>query len=390
MRKAVIVGGSNGIGLAIAKVYMDKGYCALIVDKSEPDVKVLVGYDRFIYFSTNLMNFDEDLFRSLAEDPEVKALVITAGFGRVAAFEYLHLAEIRNLMDVNALAGIQIISCFYERLKSKETFYCGLMCSIAGLMSSPLFSVYAASKAALCRFIESINIELEVMGSTNRILSVCPASIPGTKFSGGFNDLSRVEGIANEIVGKMFNRECLFIPKYEEIYKDVLARYHDNPHEYGLHSYHYKLESGRVCNDRRCKVGYLSGTFDLFHVGHLNLLRRAKEQCDYLIVGVHDSAAWKGKENFITLEERKQIVGACKYVDKVVDACREDSDAWKLWHYDRLFVGSDYKGTERFNRYEEFCKDKGIEIIYFPYTQSTSSTQIRKMIRMKMNDMEIE
>lgn len=127
-------------------------------------------------------------------------------------------------------------------------------------------------------------------------------------------------------------------------------------------------------------TGYLSGTFDLFHIGHLNLIRRAKEQCDYLIVAVHDSGKWKGKETFIPFEERKEIVGACRYVDKVVVSPVEDSDAWELYHFDKLFVGSDYKGTERFNRYEEFFKDKGVEIVYFPYTQSTSSTQIRKLI----------
>ena len=90
-----------------------------------------------------------------------------------------------------------------------------------------------------------------------------------------------------------------------------------------------------------------------------------------------------GKETFIPLEERKAIVGACKYVDKVVDSCKEDVDAWDLWDYDRLFVGSDYKGTERFNRYEEYFKDKGVEIICFPYTKSTSSTQIRNAISNK-------
>lgn len=127
-------------------------------------------------------------------------------------------------------------------------------------------------------------------------------------------------------------------------------------------------------------IGYLSGTFDLFHIGHLNLFRRAKEQCDYLIVAVHDSGKWKGKETFIPFDERKEIVGACRYVDKVVDSPVEDSDAWELYHFDKLFVGSDYKGTERFQRYEEFFKDKGVEIVYFPYTQSTSSTQIRALI----------
>ena len=126
--------------------------------------------------------------------------------------------------------------------------------------------------------------------------------------------------------------------------------------------------------------GELSGTFDLFHVGHLNLLKRAKENCDYLIVGVHNNGKWKGKETFIPLDQRKQIVAASKYVDRVVASCPEDADAWDLWHYDRLFVGSDYKGSERFNRYEEYFKDKGVEIIYFPYTKSTSSTAIRKAI----------
>ena len=127
----------------------------------------------------------------------------------------------------------------------------------------------------------------------------------------------------------------------------------------------------------------MSGTFDLFHVGHLNLLRRANQQCYYLIVGVHDSWAWKGKETFIPFDERKAMLASCKYVDKVVDCCTEDSDAWDLWHYDKLFVGSDYKGTERFSMYEEYFKDKGVEIVYFPYTKGTSSTQIRNAILSK-------
>ena len=141
-------------------------------------------------------------------------------------------------------------------------------------------------------------------------------------------------------------------------------------------------------NSPHVRIGYMSGTFDLFHIGHLNVIKHAKQNCDYLIVGVHKDASHKSKETFIPFEERVAIISACKYVDKVVQSCREDSDAWDLWHYDRLFVGSDYKGTERFNRYEEYFKDKGVEIIYFPYTQSTSSTQIRKTVIMKTKDIE--
>ena len=133
-------------------------------------------------------------------------------------------------------------------------------------------------------------------------------------------------------------------------------------------------------NNDRVIIGYMSGTFDLFHIGHLNIIRKAKAQCDYLVVGVHESGKRKGKETFIPFEERKDIVASCKYVDRVVNATPEDSDIWPELHYNRLFVGSDYKGSERFNRYEAFFADKNVEIVYFPYTKGTSSTQIRDHI----------
>lgn len=379
MKKAVIVGGSNGIGLSMAVELANKGYFVEILDICPP-IAELIPNGRFRFWYCNLLDFDEPLFEQLAKDTEINFLMITAGFGRVADFEYLHCAEIENLIRVNTIAGIKIIRLFYDRIKSMLPFYCGMMGSVAGLVSSPMFSVYAASKAAIYRFIESVNVELEVAGTPNRILNVSPGSIQGTRFNGGDNDLSLTTVLANQIIVQMLNSAVMFIPEYNEVYKGVIARYHMDPHEYGIHSYRYKKQSGRAMNEKRTIIGYLSGTFDLFHVGHLNLLRRAKQQCDYLIVGVHPDASHKGKETFIPFEERMQIVAACRYVDKVVVACPEDSDAWSLWHYSKLFVGSDYKGTDRFVRYEEYFRDKGVGIVYFPYTQGTSSTQIRKVI----------
>ena len=171
-------------------------------------------------------------------------------------------------------------------------------------------------------------------------------------------------------------------PQYEEVFKNVLARYHDDAHQYGVDSYNYKLQNGRLSNRPQLKIGYLSGTFDLFHIGHLNMLRCAKQYCDYLVVGVHKDASHKGKIAFIPFEERVDIVRNIKYVDQVIESEPEDSDVWAkgIVKYDYLFVGSDYKGSERFNRYEEYFKDKGVEIVYFPYTQGTSSTQLRKAI----------
>lgn len=384
-KKALVIGGSSGIGLAIAKSLISRGYLVVILGRSSPADGVLEE-GTYEYYYCDLLDLDENLISSFADDLKITFLMITAGFGRVADFEYFHTAEIKNMMTVNATSAIRILRLFYDRIKGMTRFYCGVMGSISGLMSSPMAAVYAASKAAICRFIESVNIELAVYGTENRILNVSPASFKGSRFYGGHNQLEMLEGMTTEILHHVFISDELFIPQYEETFKAVLEHYHKDPHEYGIYSYQYKKESNRVDNHPRVVIGYLSGTFDLFHVGHLNLLRRAKQQCDYLIVGVHGSGAWKGKETFIPLEERKQIVGACKYVDKVVDSCTEDSDAWNLWHYNRLFVGSDYKGTERFMRYEEYFKDKGVEIVYFPYTQSTSSTQIREAVMLKIKD----
>lgn len=382
-KKAVIVGGSNGIGLAISKKLIDRGYYLEICDISYPEEGML-DQGLYHYNYCDLFDFDEDLFYKLAADHDVELLMLTAGIGRVAEFQFHHIAEIERILTIDTISTIKIIRIFYDRIMKDETFYTGIMGSISGWLSTPCAAVYAAAKAGVVRFVESVNIELEAYGSDNRILDVSPASFRGSKFYGGKNDLAITGPLAENILELLFKHETRYIPQYEETLKAVLQRYATDPHEYGLHSYQYKKESGRLDNNERVKIGYLSGTFDLFHVGHLNLLRRAKAQCDYLIVGVHGSGAWKGKETFIPLEERKAIVGACKYVDKVVDSCSEDSDAWDLWHYNRLFVGSDYKGTERFKRYEEYFADKGVEIVYFPYTKSTSSTQIRNAIQMRV------
>lgn len=382
MKKAVVVGGSNGIGLAICKQLEKEGYYLYVCDRIPPEAAIL-NTDNYQFIECDLMDFHDDIFDTLSQNKSITMLIITAGIGRIADFEAHHIAEINKTIGINLLSTIKILRIFYSRIRSKEAFYTCVMGSISGWISSPAASVYAASKAGVVRFIESVNIELEANGYDNRILDVSPGSFKGSRFYGGNNNLSYTLPLAQEIIEKLRKRDVLFIPQYEEIFKKVISEYQSNPHEYGIYSYEYKKNSNRLNNNKKVVIGYLSGTFDLFHVGHLNLLRKAKQHCDYLIVGVHDSGAWKGKETFIPLNERKQIVAACKYVDMVVDSCREDSDAWDLWHYDKLFVGSDYKGTERFIRYEKILGKKGVEIVYFPYTQGTSSTQIREKILSK-------
>ena len=131
-------------------------------------------------------------------------------------------------------------------------------------------------------------------------------------------------------------------------------------------------------------IGYTTGVYDLFHIGHLNLLKNAKAHCDKLIVGVSSDklAQYKNKVPFICQEERMAIVSAIKYVDEVV--LQEDLDKVKAWdkiHYDVLFVGSDWQGTDKWNEYEWQLKEKGARVVYLPYTKSTSSTILQKTIK---------
>ena len=135
-------------------------------------------------------------------------------------------------------------------------------------------------------------------------------------------------------------------------------------------------------------IGYTTGVFDLFHVGHLNVLRRAKEQCDYLIVGVtvDELVAYKGKKAFIPYEERAAIVEAIKYVDKVVPQTSMDKmAAWEKYRFNKMFVGDDWKGTDTWNRLEEEFSKVGVEIVYFPYTKQTSSSELRTALN-KLNE----
>lgn len=385
MSRALVVGGNSGIGLAMVLNLLDRGTeYVYIVGKDAPvEADIPVALQKVFTEKTSFQRIDltQDKLDYLDTIMDIDTLIITAGFGRVAPFEELTPTELEKLVKCNMLGPMQVIQKFYHKIRSQEDFYCAVMGSIAGHVASPLFSVYGASKFGLCSFIENLNTELLHDGFQNRILDVSPGSLKGTNFNGKGNDISQVFEVAKEIISHMRARQTLYIPQYEEVFKGVLERYHRDPMQYGVESYDYKMKNGRVSTKPQVVVGYLSGTFDLFHIGHLNLLRRAKQHCDYLIVGVHKSGAWKGKETFIPFEERLEIVANCKYVDKAVQSFTEDSDAYDAFGYDKLFVGSDYKGTERFMRYEEYFKDKGVQIVYFPYTQGTSSTQLRDKLK---------
>lgn len=148
--------------------------------------------------------------------------------------------------------------------------------------------------------------------------------------------------------------------------------------------------TARTEEKKKYHVGYVAGVFDLFHIGHLNLLKRAKEQCDYLIVGVvTDEGVRKNKktECFIPFEERLAIVSACRYVDEAVGIPLEfadTKDAYLKFQFDAQFSGSDYDGDPAWQKKREFLREHGAELVFFPYTESTSSTRIKGMIEKKL------
>jgi glycerol-3-phosphate cytidylyltransferase len=136
-------------------------------------------------------------------------------------------------------------------------------------------------------------------------------------------------------------------------------------------------------------IGYTTGVFDMFHIGHLNILKRAKEQCDYLIVGVSTDEVveeYKKKTPIIKFEERIAIVEAIKYVDEVVPQTTMDKmEAWKQLKFDVMFHGSDWKGSDMYNHIIEKFNNVGVQVIFLPHTEGVSSTLLTEVLYDKKN-----
>ena len=135
-------------------------------------------------------------------------------------------------------------------------------------------------------------------------------------------------------------------------------------------------------------TGYTAGVYDLFHIGHLNLLKNAKGLCDKLIVGVStdELVSYKHKKPIIPFEERIEIVRSIKYVDVAIP--QEELDKFEMWkkiHFDILFVGDDWYQSEFWQLLEEKFHQVGVKVIYFPYTKGTSSTLINQTLNSLRN-----
>ena len=140
------------------------------------------------------------------------------------------------------------------------------------------------------------------------------------------------------------------------------------------------------------KVGYTTGVFDMFHIGHLNILKKAREQCDYLIVGVSTDEvvqSYKNKTPIIPFEERIAIVQELKCVDRAVPQTSMDKmEAWKKYHFDALFHGSDWKGSDMYNKMIEEFSEVGVDVVFLPHTEGVSSTLLSEVLHKLNNENE--
>lgn len=141
--------------------------------------------------------------------------------------------------------------------------------------------------------------------------------------------------------------------------------------------------------EKKYKIGYTQGTFDMFHIGHLNLLKHAKEYCDILIVGVNSDELvqqYKHKTPVINQDERAEILQAIRYVDNVVICHTLKKTKMHNWlHFDAIFIGDDWKGNERWIETEKNLKAVGADVVFLSYTQGVSSTMLREVENQKIN-----
>ena len=195
IKKILVVGGANGIGLAIAQEMANRESTEKVYVVDKVPLHEQYAHSKIEAFQFDVTTADYSFFDRFES---INALMITAGFGKLALFKDVPEQYIIDSFNVNTIPVLRLVKRFYAKLEGQDDFYCGVMDSIAGWMSSPFFAVYGATKAALKIFIESINVELLKADSKNQILNVSPGTIQGTGFYAGKTDLEMLHNLKNE------------------------------------------------------------------------------------------------------------------------------------------------------------------------------------------------
>ena len=251
----LITGGASGIGKIMGRMALEKGAKALIIwdvnqEALEATAAEFASRGRVYIYKVDITNSDlvAQTYQQIKQEVgAIDILINCAGIVRGnKTFDQQTVQDIRLTFEVNTIAPMVIAQQILPDMIARNRGHICNIASAGGMLSNPKMSVYGASKAALKIFIESVNVELEKCGTSNRILNVSPGSIKGTSFNHGTTDLSQTTPLASEIIEHLEAKDDLFIPQYEEIFKHVLARYQQDFRAEGRHSYEYKLNSGRL------------------------------------------------------------------------------------------------------------------------------------------------
>lgn len=360
MKKAIILGSNSYLGLLIEEILKKQGINVQVIGKE----------NKAYQLATSKLGIYSELIALIkAEKPDI--LINCVGSGVISDYES-SLIDIELDLRINTLFPLNIFVPLLEDID-----YILNINSVAIALPSPLFASYAASKAYTAKYIETINAE-NINSSNKAVItdvhlfnfSNSPSFGDGTHANHKTN-LARI----NKTIDAMFMRQTNY---FEAPFFEVKKRSEFERIAFIERSQNQKIQ--RVHKKRI--IGYLTGSFDLFHYGHLKLIARAASQVDVLVVGVHNSGAWKGKNFHDTLTIRKQNIKALRYVDRVITTSGEDDQDWENVHYNYLFVGDDYQNSKRFNKYEKTLKNKA-KIIYLPRTKNISSTFLRETIKNK-------
>lgn len=316
-------------------------------------------------------SFDHERFAASLLEINPEVLINCVGIGEIK--EYSKTS--RSLLERDFLVNSEFPSFLFSNLeKFKDLKFAMSISSVSSDLPSPLFSSYAASKAYSSKFIESINAENFVKNSDVVITDAHLFNFKSsTNFSGGSNSATSEEvNRIKKCVDAMFAKQRTF---YEENFKEVLERSASQYEQFVKKSFDDKIS--RTKSNKIENIGYLTGSFDAFHFGHINLIRRAASLCDKLVIGIHENGKRKNVDFIHSLEERIANLKSLRFVSEVIVSSGEDDKDWEKVKYSSLFVGTDYQGTERFERYEKSLDGKA-RIIYLPRTEGVSSTQIRE------------
>ena len=237
MKKIVIIGGTSGLGLSLAIELRDRfsNSNILVVGKTKPlDLCAEFNLD-FLQIDLSSPHYDWKFCS------DSNFIVYAAGVGRITPFDEIEEKDINSTISVNATNAIHLINSKKKELISVNNCQISVVTSVAGKIPSPLFALYAASKALVSSYISSINIELTKKNRKNRIIEIAPGYIEGTALYGKKINLDKLTTISKTILNEIENKKKLIIPQNEKMYLEIIEKAYKNPIEFGNQSYDYKL-----------------------------------------------------------------------------------------------------------------------------------------------------